>query len=75
MEESALIYLGLVTPYGVINFDNIGSGNGLMPEGTKSLPEPKLTHQYVTLSQISQPFLPHNSAENKFVYEVCKMST
>ena len=26
---------------------NIGSGNGLLPDGTKPLPEPMLTHQWV----------------------------
>ena len=33
---------------------NIGSGNGLLPDGTKPLPEPKLTfrkHGPVTLSK------------------------
>ena len=41
-----LIHWGLVAPYGVINFGNIGSWNGLSPDGTKSLLDPKLTcHQ------------------------------
>ena len=26
------------------NWDNIGSGNGLLPDGTKPLPEPMLTY-------------------------------
>ena len=25
--------------------DNIGSGNGMLPDGTKPLPEPMLTYQ------------------------------
>ena len=32
-----------MTPYGDINWVNIGSGNGLLPDGTKPLPEPMLT--------------------------------
>ena len=31
---------------------NIGSSNGLLPDGTKPLPEPMLTYQYVKLSDI-----------------------
>ena len=35
------------------NWANIGSGNGLLPDGTKPLPEPKLTyHQAVRSSDI-----------------------
>ena len=34
-----LTHCSLLTPYGV----NIGSGNGLLPDGTKPLPEPMLT--------------------------------
>ena len=30
-------------PYGDINLVNIVSGNGLLPDGTKALPEPMLT--------------------------------
>ena len=34
---------------------NIGSGNGLMPDGTKPLPEPMLTyHSDIHLTAISQ---------------------
>ena len=29
---------------GPINWVNIGSGNGLLPDGTKPLPEPMLTY-------------------------------
>ena len=32
----------LMTPYGITV--NIGSGNGLLPDGTKPLPEPMLTY-------------------------------
>ena len=32
-------------PYGDIDLANIGSGNGLVPNGTKSLPEPMLTYR------------------------------
>ena len=39
-----------MTPYGDI-WVNIGSGNGLLPDGTKPLPEPMLTyHQYGPVS-------------------------
>ena len=30
---------GLVTPYGDIDVSQLGSGNGLLPDGTKQLPE------------------------------------
>ena len=32
-----------MTPYGVMNFDNIGSWNGLSPDDMKPLLDPKLT--------------------------------
>ena len=35
---------GLVMPYHCINRVNIASGNGLLPDGTKPLPEPILTY-------------------------------
>ena len=41
MEDIGLTHFGLVTPYG--DRVNIGSGNGLLPDGTKPLPEPMLT--------------------------------
>ena len=37
-----LTHWGLVTPYGVMNFDNIGSCNGLSPDDIKPLLDPKL---------------------------------
>ena len=41
-----LTYCGLVMLYGAEIWVNIGSGNGLLPDGTKPLPEPMLTdHQ------------------------------
>ena len=36
----------LVTPYGDMIWVNLGSGNGLLPDGTKPLPEPKLTFHW-----------------------------
>ena len=39
-----LTHGGLVMPYGDINMVNIGSGNGLLPDGTKPLPEPMLAY-------------------------------
>ena len=41
-----LIHRGLVVPYDDIV--NIGSGNGLVPDGTKLLPEPMMTNHLVT---------------------------
>ena len=36
-----------MTPYGDVNLCYIGSGNGLLPDGNKPLPEPMLTyHQW-----------------------------
>ena len=32
-------------PYGVINFDNIGLVNDLLPDSTKPLPDPKFFFQ------------------------------
>ena len=47
-------YSGLVTPYGDRDLVYIGSGNGLLPGGTKPLPEPMLTgHQWSPLTFIS----------------------
>ena len=47
-KESAhdLTHWGPVTPYEVEILANTGSGNGLLPDGTKPLPAPMLTdHQ------------------------------
>ena len=38
---------GLVMPYGVLNFDSIGSDNGLVTNRTKALPDRRLNYQYV----------------------------
>ena len=47
-------YSGLVTPYGDRDLVYIGSGNGLLPGGTKPLPEPMLTgHQWSPVTFIS----------------------
>ena len=35
---NVLTHCGLVTPYGYIGLVNIGSGKGLLPDGTKPLP-------------------------------------
>ena len=32
-------------PYGIIELVNTSSGNGLLPDGTKPLPEPMLTYE------------------------------
>ena len=39
-----LTHCGLVTPYGAKIWVNIDSGYGLLPDGTKPLPEPKFTY-------------------------------
>ena len=41
---TTLTYCGLVTPYGDIYLVNIGSGNGLLPDGNNPLLEPMLTY-------------------------------
>ena len=56
-----LTHYGLVMPHGV----NIGLGNGLLPDGTKPLPEPKLTyHQLgpvtITHGKFNKIYLSHH---------------
>ena len=47
-------------PVLVVKYVNIGSGNGLLPDGTKPLPEPMLTYiQY----------LQHKCAGDTIVYQ------
>ena len=41
---NGLTHCGPLTPYGTQIPVNIGSGNGLLPDGTKPLPEPTLTY-------------------------------
>ena len=41
---SLLTHWGLVTPHGIGDLGNTGSGNGLLPDDTKPLPEPVLTY-------------------------------
>ena len=43
MQGVCLTHCGLGMPYGWHRF-NIGSGNGLLPDGTKPLPKPMLTN-------------------------------
>ena len=42
--QFVLTHWGPVTPYGANIWVNIGSGNGLLLDGTKPLPEPMLTY-------------------------------
>ena len=45
-----LTHCGLVIPHAIIIWDNVGSGNGLLPDGTKPSPDPLLAYfQYNTL--------------------------
>ena len=37
-------HCGLLMPYGDMDLGNIGSGNGLLPDGTKPLSEQMLTY-------------------------------
>ena len=41
---NVLTHCGLVMSYGILDSINIGSGNGLLPDGTKPLPEQVLTN-------------------------------
>ena len=68
-----LTHCCLVTPYGDRVLVNIGSGNGLLPDGTKPLPEPMLTnHHWNLVTFISGRFhkrcLNHQSL--KFVWKL-----
>ena len=48
-----LTHCGPVTPYATEIWVNIGSGNGLVPDGTRTLPKPMLTNHhwcFVTLT-------------------------
>ena len=42
----ALTHCSLVTPYATEIWVNIGSANGLLPDGTKPLPDPMLTYRH-----------------------------
>ena len=49
-------HCGLVMPYGDRVLCQLGSGNGLLPDGTKPLPEPMLTHyQWDSVTYRHQP--------------------
>ena len=54
--ENELTHCGLVTPYDDKDWVNNGSGNGLLPDGTKPLPEPMLTYQHGLLTFIYEQF-------------------
>ena len=41
--HGSLIHCRQVTPHGDLEPDNMASGNGLLPVGTKPLPDPMLT--------------------------------
>ena len=43
--KCSLTHCGLVTPHGTEIWANIASGNGLLPDGTKPLPEPMLNFE------------------------------
>ena len=60
-----MVYLtccGLVTLYDIIEFGQIGSGDGLLPDGTKLPPEPMLTnHQWGLVAFTLQENFPGNA--------------
>ena len=56
-DECTLTHCGLGAPYDDIDLGKTGSGNGLLPDGTKPLLEPMLTnHQQGTLCQTELPY-------------------
>ena len=62
LEDNGFSHCGLVMPYGNIDpcqhwLRQLGSGNGLSPDGTKPLPEPMLTHrQWIFVAFTQQQF-------------------
>ena len=63
-----LTHCGLVAPYADIDMGQPGSGNGLLPDGTKPLPEPMLTyHKWgpvkITWGQFHNGRLSHQSVK------------
>ena len=44
IEVIIIFFLGRATHLATLTFVNIGSGNDLLPDGTKTLPEPMLTY-------------------------------
>ena len=51
-----------MTLYDIIEFGQIGSGDGLLPDGTKLLPEPMLTkHQWGLVAFTLQENFPGNA--------------
>ena len=44
---------------------NIGKGNGLLPDGTKQLPEPMLTYRKYEPVRLHQGYPSHQSASTK----------
>ena len=79
---SSLTHYGLVMWYGIIDLFNIGSGNGLLPEDTKPLPEPMLTdHQWAPVTfvwgQLSKRYLSCQSlklAWKSFIWSFIEIS-
>ena len=49
-----LTHCGLVVQYSEINLGRHGLSNGLLPDGTKSLPEPMLTYYQMCSVTVSQ---------------------
>ena len=50
------------------NWVNIGSRNGLVPDGTKPLPEPMLTYQMCSVALIWEQF---HTAHECVIHTIC----
>ena len=66
-------HCGLVTPYGATDLGQRYSGNGLLSDGTKLLPEPMLTYRKygpVTfiLAQLHKRYPSHQSRKSASIY-------
>ena len=75
-----LTHGGLATPYGDRTLVNIGSGNGLLPDGTQPLPEPMLTdHQWSPmtsiLGQFHKRYLNYQSLKSVWKLHVLKFNS
>ena len=66
IEEFFLTHHGPVVPYDVIELVNIGSDNGLLPDGTKPLPETMLTNHQRNLVEFTWNFT--GNAQDIYVY-------
>ena len=59
-----LTHCVLFTPYSDINLVNTDSGNSLMPDGTKPLPDPMMTKSWLIISMVQR-----HSSEGNFTID------